>query len=1212
MPAPPDKLTLLPFPQRWEDGRIALRAVVLPRGNPLLPLMTGTPGIADGPAFADAGLRLGAMLIPGLDALPSPAAVTAQIGLGIAPPAGVRALFEELASQFDIDPAIEAATRDPRRPGRRILKYLTESYRESFPFAGPRTPFAVTDDSYACALRDGCRLRKPPGPPPGRSTVWGRIIAQALRQPRLAESLGLLYAAPVEPPDPAFFEDGGWLYLTLDAGSDYLDHVTARPDLLNVYAARIPPLAGAARSRFAPVLFPVAATPPAGNFDEVFAEAATYDDGFARIVHCAQKTTADPTGLDAPGAPPPVTDTGIQLGWDDEQLLVWTNRQIADAATETRNSPMGVMGYRVDVREPGGGAWTSLVAARADLAVGAIDIGTFDGELTVEVAPLQLDDEEDGDYWVPAFFTQWRGRSLVTTDSLGLRLSGVPEDEARDRYEPVGADAVALRYGRTYEFRVRLADISGGGPAPDADPVTPAPAPVGSCAFRRRVPPRDIRVDGLPDAGDPPPAAIRVLRPRIGYPAAVFAGIPNAEALLLDDLQAIRDDAPTGRRDEPGLPDPDVETLRIEVRAVGLEFDPANIDQGPPPLRHVYTTTRTFPPGDPADAIELQFDYVDVPDIAGLTAPAAGPLPIPTARDVVISLTPIGRDDPGLAYFGSQDARIGRTYDVRLRAPSSDERELFVPDADVRRLRAVLMQPDEAVTAGLLAKLAATGKGVEAENEPMRRLGAELDLVAEGLTLAGRPGRRVVFGCSAALSHVLAPDRSTITFPSKADLVQRWIAVLTLGLNRDWTWSGLGSGPGAGAGGPAFEIARDGAGTIGSIALPPSVNPRIPEGTEAAGVEPDRSSTLLVFFDAVDPKPVPPAHPQELGLTYTVTPRFRDPPAQADGPLAIAIDLPIAAPPTQTPKLVSAGLALSPYRRADDYSSTEERTRMLWLEFDRPPDNPDDGYFARALSHAPDPMLTRGATVSTPPEPPLPVDPEPIRVIRPGQSDDRAGLDAMQPLIATASPVHFLVPVPPGLTERSRELFGFFVYELRLGHAVGWSTAQARFGPALRVTGVQHGLPTLFCQAMRTPAGIVGSAAYATPVHEGRNLLPPVPATDLWFLLYAQVVQADGKDMRNILLARRRGWFDDRKVRNRQEADLSASAAWSQPEIASLLNAMGLPGDSPLSILAVELLPEVERPLDPLGAQLGEVRMLRTSPLVAVGTVCPQPPCPWP
>jgi hypothetical protein len=255
-------------------------------------------------------------------------------------------------------------------------------------------------------------------------------------------------------------------------------------------------------------------------------------------------------------------------------------------------------------------------------------------------------------------------------------------------------------------------------------------------------------------------------------------------------------------------------------------------------------------------------------------------------------------------------------------------------------------------------------------------------------------------------------------------------------------------------------------------------------------------------------------------------------------------------------------------------------------------------------------MLTRDAPVDVPPEPPLPIDPEWIRVIRPGQSDDRAGLDAMQPLIPTASPRHFLVPLPPGLTMRSHELFGFFTYELRVGHSEGWSTAQARFGPALHANGVQHPAPPLSCMAIRTQDGIRVASSFATPVFAGRNLLPPFPASQLWFLLYAQVLQADAADWRNVLLARRRGVPEERKLRHRVEVELSASTGWTQAEVRSLLEAYGLPLDDPLSVLAVELLPEAEPPPDPLGADLGRVRIQRTSPLVKLSDVCIQPPCP--
>ena len=134
----------------------------------------------------------------------------------------------------------------------------------------------------------------------------------------------------------------------------------------------------------------------------------------------------------------------------------------------------------------------------------------------------------------------------------------------------------------------------------------------------------------------------------------------------------------------------------------------------------------------------------------------------------------------------------------------------------------------------------------------------------------------------------------------------------------------------------------------------------------SALTQPDRTGTNLVFFDAVDPKPPPGQFPAPLALSYTVTPQFAVAPAQQDPPLALAVTLPIAAAPTQTPQLVSAGIALSPYAPAADYSATSPRQRALWLEFAEPVDDPDDIYFGRVLAYAPDQMLT-GAPFDGPP-----------------------------------------------------------------------------------------------------------------------------------------------------------------------------------------------------------------------------------------------------
>ena len=288
--------------------------------------------------------------------------------------------------------------------------------------------------------------------------------------------------------------------------------------------------------------------------------------------------------------------------------------------------------------------------------------------------------------------------------------------------------------------------------------------------------------------------------------------------------------------------------------------------------------------------------------------------------------------------------------------------------------------------------------------------------------------------------------------------------------------------------------------------------------------------------------------------------------------------------------------------RAEDYSSTEPRERMLWLEFDAAPENPRDDLFGRVLSRAPDPMLTRGLQVDVPPEPPLPVDPEWLRVIRPGQADDRAGL-ARCSRCSRQLAGHFLLPLPPDLTA-TRELSRLLRLRVARRPRGGMVDRAARFGPAFASLASSTRRRSSRARDSDSVGALV-AAPFATPVADGRNLLPLPPATQIWFMLYAQVVQADGADHRNILLARRRGTLN--RDRRTVEADRSASGRWTEAEIAAALAAYRLPSDSPLSVLAAEVLPEVEPPADPLGASLGEVRILRTSPLIKLSDVCVQP-----
>jgi len=1187
MPAADARLSLLAFPQQWKDGKLRLRALVLPKGNPLDPLVAGAP------PFAQAALSLDAVVIPSLDRLPDPADAVVRLAFNIPSPAAL-ALFQELSGLFNIKLAAPAASPLPAQT--HIKKYLMPSYRAAFAFERP-APFCFVDHTYECALKDTRIASTPPRPPPTDEVTWGQVIAFGLRNPELARRLGLIFETELDFTQTNYFAQGGWLYADLNAAGDYAAQAAGQPALVACYAARIPPLSKN-RPLFAAALFPVGPSPAqAGAFDPVFVETESYDDGFAKIMHGSQPCTgevidANPRGL------PVSKSAGIRLGWDDEQIVTWMNRQITANPSDPKNlavdAPMGVAGYRVDVRRAGTTKWHSLVRVRGNLQAGTISLGLVEQELSVEAVPLQLYGQKTGDYWLPTYFTTWRGSSLVVSDPTEFELATLPAIAQNQALQAVGADAVPLRFGEHYEFRVRLKDLAGGGPDVDVDaPGNPAPAPVARISFRRFTSPKMVTLEPeTPAQPDQPVTHVSVRRPLLGYPDLVFTGFANAGAALLADAPH----AQTEQR-EPGVPDPDVTTLRIEVEV----RDPASGDHLP-----LYTTTREFP-ADPKAALQVHFQYKDFNDIAALTAadpkkatPGIGPLILPTARETRLTFTAIARPDPNLDYFGSEQTRIGATPALlTVRAPSADERSLFVPQNPAEQFQAILMQPEPAPGGNLEAQLALEGRRSEAPDDPAHRLARQLGLEVSGLSFRGKPGRRIVFGCSAGLRHTLSPDRSAITFAAMNDLVQQWIIAIRVRLNRDWTWDALAP--------VSFAIDRDQAVRAGTIDMPPIISP-------AALKHSERSSTDLLFFDAIDPKPAPGELPKELLKHYSVTPFFRQPPPLWDEPIEWSVRLPVAAAPVQTPKLVSAGLASSEYIIAADYSSTEARERMLWLEFDSAPADAQDRYFARVLAYAPDPLvLIDDEAIPERREPPLPIDPELMRVITPGQSADDAGLDAMQPLIPAADqqrwPRHFLVPLPPWLAPESLELFGFFVYEIRLGHdASRWSTAHARFGPPLRVTGVQHPPPPLACQVTRGPEAILVSAPFATPVFEGRNLRPRKPKTQMWALLYAQVTQVDGASRRNVLLARAE-MQPQREPGDEFHSDLPVAlgqARFLQTRISELLVSHGLPRSASVSVLAAELLPDpvVDHIADPLGTGLGQVRILRTSPLTPVPPIC--------
>ncbi len=553
------------------------------------------------------------------------------------------------------------------------------------------------------------------------------------------------------------------------------------------------------------------------------------------------------------------------------------------------------------------------------------------------------------------------------------------------------------------------------------------------------------------------------------------------------------------------------------------------------------------------------------------------------------------------------------------------------------------------------------------------QLGQQLGIAVDGLTFSAPAGKRVAFGASRSLRHTLPGDHSTITFASETELLRHWIIAFVVDLERDWTWDGL-------AAANTLTVERDGA-TVGSLAVVRTL------GAAAVGdpVNWDRRRTQLVFFDGVDPhETTASSFPEAIEHTWKLVAStvsetgpvtgVAGAPALKPGTVTRPIEtdlngvsqpltLPIAIPPTQIPEIASVGLAFSPFAEGPGYATTAARQRALWFELKAPIQNrTGDGLFARVLAHGADPLLYNAApSFDRPEEPPLTLDPELMRLITPGESDDRAGLDAMSAMENAAdSSLHFLLPLPPGIDPSDPELFGFYTYELRIGHAGDphdhrwWSTAQGRFGRPLRVNGVQHPAPALVCSAgrYRDPSNpqsrastfVVASSTYATPVLAGQPLVRPIdpPRTALYFFLYAQVVQADSASNRNVLLFQRESQFfaSDRPIEatilgrlgfrafQASQRDRTGYAVFSDAEIEKQLVQLELSVDLPLSVLAAEFLPGgtagdvpgAARPLsptsvaglagsadsnpDPLGLNNRPRRILRVSPLVAVAPFC--------
>jgi hypothetical protein len=1402
------RFSILTFPQHFDGNKLNLNIVVMPRDqNPLSEAIEQHLTIPDAPAFAEAKLKFTANIFSGFSVFPHNHAPVPDLPLITTPPDKAAKIFEALASQLDITNLnttnrnidllsigqdFKPALAKPEHLT--VRKYLPKSYRKAFNYTTPRHKNAVTDDSYHCAIKGGHRV--PTFQRSGDTISWGKVYAYLMRQPFLAEQAGMIYHTGLII-NPSHFPDGGWLYIDLAADSDYRLQLDTDHHFVKRYAARIPPLtANQARQVFAPLQFPVlfkaqANDPdpdPASNYDKLFIEAAEYDDGYAKIVHCQQPPNRDLLVEENDGAHP-VKDVGIRLGWDDEQILIWYIRQLlADPSGELSgriDAPLGVFGYCIDVREAAEpeNPWETLnlVEGKQPLILinknepgNPIKLGEFSGELPYQVYPMQVDGQKDENYWLPMYFANWNGHSMVLPDedaaniyqTTNVDVENDPEDPINDTGTGVSGPAqnqlnqiynagpinTELRYGSNYEFRIRLQDLSGGAPALISQPVNETASDISTCRFKRYLSPNQPRIlEMLPSGNDDnilvnkdtpnKLTELNVQRPKLGYPAVVYTG------KYTDPIQRLIDQAKRGIDVDPldhtknaehrvglGVADPDVDRIEITVEIATLSLDKLDSISGKDDYVHLYTTTRGFPAINHDDdyeaALNLPIEYRDVKvlhtgdevdlindlnlndNIDNLTE-----LVLPSARTVRLTIRAVCEEKAdNHNYYGFIEAsdkrldnRYGEPFQVMLYSPSLNEEELLIQYPGVPKLQGTYLQPDAAAAFDGRITTLLFGKKNNQLQDNVQLLADRLKINSSKLTLTAPKGERIVFGCSSRIRHTLAPDNSSLTFAAKGDLYNHWLCCLSFELDRDWMWDALEY--------RSFVIKRshwythtsqdpvDQNVVVGDI-----------EMVRTASFEslhnPDRNSTRLVFIDVVEPKKektaadAEPDFPDTIDVEYVLEAKFKpDHAQQQENPEQAKLRLPITTPPAQVPKIVSAGIALSPYVRNEIYSATETRKRYLWIEFEEAVKDPNDIYFARVLANAPDQLISNNnlELLAAPEEPALPIDPELIRVITKDSSNDLAGLNAMQPMQkSTTSDRHYLLPLPQGLHADADEMFGFFTYEFRLGHyrnpttdEMVWTTAQGRFGRRLRATGIQHPAPALTCMPNRDKEKLWVTAPYAVAVHDSKNVTADPPRTQLWAMLYAQVKQADNEDYRNILLDDRpldwrvqvepeKGFnvldkYDQKQLEtlktvafrnfkyeintsgigNLKLVDFSSknkdakkygTTVWLNKEIAQLLDNLGLPLDSPLSVLVVETLPHItniaehitglykpsvaqsssvlvasdEQPMyysltgrvlaemdsagfsipSPVSEELGEHRILRTSPLTEVDGVC--------
>ncbi|KAH8704399.1 hypothetical protein GQ44DRAFT_732477 [Phaeosphaeriaceae sp. PMI808] len=721
--ADPVKAVVLPFLQNWDasSNQLSMRILIIPRDQFIVPFV---PNNLDSKAFfPNAELKFNVRISQGFaSGLPTLGSGTIARGITLTPEPTFISVFKSLLTTFGSN--INGNPTRARPQGdlqpKFVRKHLPNSYRQATAYTPNGGTMFTTDNEYSCAMK---QVRPKPYVPPTPKDFkpsWGELIASILRIPDFAVKAGLIRTSTVVIL-PEALVDGGYLWLELDPQTATAIGVSDTSPL-KTFAARISPTK-ASTDLFTPLLLPVIKTEDVGHlppvsgdsYDDMFREAEDYADGWAKAVHCVQPQSMTFVSEKA-GSSRPAKDLGIRVGWDDEQVTVWADRQLNPDPNKAGMDlfPLGIHGYRVDVRDKtASGPWFSLNNAKGEFGIGTTSFGNITGELGVGVHPASpMDVIEDRTYWMPMYFVNWTQTSLVGNDETAMKLLGrykSPNSTPPSQFPHVGIidQTIQLRYGRTYEFRVRLMDHTGGGPTLQSANGILGHSPIAQVSFRRWIKPLAPQlISDIPILKNEPGAetivdVIELKRPTMFYPGVVFTGYTYngrdaiTELISMADGIAAAPPSSGNRVVEPGLPDPDVDRVEITVLVQTLTQDPLATEGS---FMELYTTTRLLP-NDLKEGVKTTLDWIDCADIWNPPdeqwTRSSTSLRLPRARTIKLRIAALCREEAGSEnlYFGAEDVRRGPQCVFILRRNGTVEPELFENNPTSYTINGFFLQP---------------------------------------------------------------------------------------------------------------------------------------------------------------------------------------------------------------------------------------------------------------------------------------------------------------------------------------------------------------------------------------------------------------------------------------------------------------------------------------------------------------------------------------